>query len=62
LVSEADIQALVHEHPTVLPISEIDPAFIGPVPICRELVTPAGNIDNFMVTPSGLPVIVECKL
>jgi hypothetical protein len=62
LVSEADIQALVHEHPTVLPITEIDPMFVGPVPICRELVTPAGNIDNFMVTPSGLPVIVECKL
>src|SRR5215472_15687572 len=22
----------------------------------------AGAIDNFMVTPSGLPVLVECKL
>ncbi|WP_426042396.1 hypothetical protein [Brevundimonas sp. TWP2-3-4b1] len=27
-----------------------------------ELQTPAGPIDNFMVTPSGLPVLVECKL
>ena len=27
-----------------------------------ELKTPAGPIDNFMVTPSGLPVLVECKL
>ena len=36
--------------------------FSGPVPICTELNTPAGPIDNFMVTPSGLPVLVECKL
>jgi len=61
-VSEADIQALVHAHPTCLPIAEIDPMFSGPVPICTELNTPAGPIDNFMVTPSGLPVLVECKL
>lgn len=36
--------------------------FSSPVPICTELNTPAGPIDNFMVTPSGLPVLVECKL
>jgi hypothetical protein len=61
-VSEADIQALVHEHPACLPIAEIDAMFSGPVPICTELNTPAGPIDNFMVTPSGLPILVECKL
>lgn len=61
-VSEAAIQALVQAHPSCLPIIEIDPQFAGPVPICIELNTPAGPIDNFMVTPSGLPVLVECKL
>ena len=61
-VSEAYIQALVHEYPACLPIAEIDALFSGPVPICTELNTPAGPIDNFMVTPSGLPVLVECKL
>jgi hypothetical protein len=61
-VSEAEIQALVHEYPGCLPISEIDPMFANPVPVCRELNTIAGPIDNFMVTPSGLPVLVECKL
>lgn len=61
-VSEEAIQKLIHEHPSCLPISEIDPIFVGPVPICMELNTPAGPIDNFMVTPSGLPVLVECKL
>jgi hypothetical protein len=57
-VSEAYIQALLHEHPACLPIAEIDAMFSGPVPICTELNTPAGPIDNFMVTPSGLPVLV----
>jgi hypothetical protein len=61
-VSEDAIQRLVHEHPKCLPIAEIDPMFCGAVPVCRELATPAGAIDNFMVTPSGLPVLVECKL
>lgn len=61
-VSEAALQKLIHEHPTCLPIAEIDPMFCGPVPICTELNTTAGPIDNFMVTPSGLPVLVECKL
>lgn len=61
-VSEAAIQQLIHEHPQCLPIAEIDPMFSGPVPICMELNTPAGPIDNFMVTPSGLPILVECKL
>lgn len=61
-VSEAEIQALIHENPSCLPIQEIDPLFAGPVPVCTELNTLAGPIDNLMVTPSGLPIIVECKL
>jgi hypothetical protein len=62
-VSELDIQMLVQTHPECLPIAEIDPMFINPVPICIELNTIlAGSIDNFMVTSSGLPVLVECKL
>jgi len=61
-VSEAYIESLVHEHPACSPIAEIDAMFSRPVPICTELNTEAGRIDNFMVTPSGLPVLVECKL
>lgn len=60
--SEADVQELVHNHPEILPIAEIDPSFLGLVPVCRELNTPAGPVDNFMITPSGLPVLIECKL
>lgn len=61
-ISEAMVQELVHQFPTCLPIAEIDPLFVNAVPICRELTTPAGAIDNLLVTPSGLPVLVECKL
>lgn len=61
-MTEAAIQELVHRFPSCLPIAEIDPLFANPVPVCRELSTPAGAIDNFMVTPTGLPVLVECKL
>lgn len=61
-ISEAAIQDLVHRFPNCLPIAEIDPAFTGPIAICRELKTPAGQIDNLLVTPSGMPVLVECKL
>lgn len=61
-VLEADIQEMVHDHPSILPIAEIDPIFANPVAICRELRTPAGPIDNLLVTPTGLPIIVECKL
>jgi hypothetical protein len=61
-VSEAAIQDLVHRFPSCLPIAEIDPAFVGPIAVCRELKTSAGQIDNLLVTPSGMPVLVECKL
>jgi hypothetical protein len=56
------LRDLVHDHPEILPIAEIDPSFLGAVSICTELATPAGRVDNFLVTPSGLPVLVECKL
>lgn len=60
--SEAQIQAFVHAHAECLPVTEVDPVFTSPVSICRELNTMAGPIDNLLITPSGLPIIVECKL
>jgi hypothetical protein len=60
---EDHIQALVHAHANVLPIAEIDPMFVGAVAVCREMqLGKAGRVDNFLITPSGLPVLVECKL
>lgn len=61
-IPESAIQEMVHRHPSCLPIAEIDPLFMNPIPICRELSTPAGPIDNLLMTSAGLPVLVECKL
>lgn len=61
-VSEDELQALIHSFAECLPIGEIDSLYLGAVPVCRELSTPAGPIDNLLITPTGLPVLVECKL
>ena len=44
------------------PAADIDPIFVGAVAVCREMQLGNGRVDNFLVTPSGLPVLVECKL
>jgi hypothetical protein len=59
---EAFIQRLVLDHPALLPLNEIDPTCVDPVPVCDELPTRAGPVDVFMITPTGMPVLVECKL
>lgn len=59
---EAFVQSLVMRHPDLLPVREIDPSCDLPVPVCSELSTAAGPIDGFLLTPSGRPVLVECKL
>lgn len=59
---EAFIQRLVFDHPELLPLSEIDPTCVDPVPICDELPTNAGPVDVFLITDTGMPVLVECKL
>ncbi|MEO8198634.1 MAG: DUF4268 domain-containing protein [Thermoanaerobaculia bacterium] len=56
------LQATLFEHPSVLPIDEIDIAYEGCIPVCRELNTAAGPIDLLYVTPKGRLVIVETKL
>ncbi len=56
------LQDLLFNHPQCLPISDIDDSFLELVPICREMNTPAGPIDNFYLTPRGKPVILEAKL
>ncbi len=56
------LQNLLFQYPQSLPIADIDDSFLGLVPICREMNTPAGSIDNFYLTPRGKPVILEAKL
>lgn len=59
---EAWLQRLIMHHPSLLPVDQIEPAFHSLVPICVELPTPSGYVDNLFVTPAGDIVLVECKL
>jgi hypothetical protein len=62
LFDEDWLQRRLHEHPTCLPIDEIEPAFGQLIPVCMELATPHGFIDNVYMTPTGDIVIGEVKL
>jgi hypothetical protein len=56
------IQHLIHDHPELLPIDELEQALTPLVPVCIELPTPGGFLDNLFVTPTGGLVLAECKL
>ena len=56
------LQSLIHQHPMCLPMGEIEPAFVGVLPVCMELPVCKGWVDNLLMTPDGNIVIVEVKL
>lgn len=60
--NERWIQNLVDKHPSVLPISSIEPAFQSAVSCCMEMPLRSGFLDNLLVTPFGDLILVECKL
>jgi hypothetical protein len=59
---EAWLQRLIHQNPSILPIEEIDPSLDAFFPICREMQTPRGFVDNLLMTGLGDIAIVETKL
>jgi hypothetical protein len=59
---EAWLQKLIFRFPQLLPVRELEPGFSPILPVCLELPTPAGNVDNLYITESGDLVIAECKL
>jgi hypothetical protein len=61
-VQEKWLQALIHAHPELLPVAQIEPGFGVPVAAAREVVCGHGIIDNLYVTPTGDLVLVEAKL
>ena len=61
-LSEDRLQELIHGHPEILPIGDIEPGFSRLVPVCRELGTKHGPIDNLLMTAEGDIVLVEVKL
>lgn len=56
------LQKLLAEHPEVLPINEIEPAFQPLIFLGREIPTNVGSIDLLYSTPAGYLTIVETKL
>lgn len=56
------LQKLVQSHPGLLPVGEVEPAFMPLSPVCMELPTTRGSIDNFFITPTGNLIFAECKL
>lgn len=59
---EREIQDLIFKNPQCLPISDIDESYNPIIPVCKELNTPVGPLDIFMITPNGDIVIIETKL
>jgi hypothetical protein len=60
--NEAWLQQLIMRHPGLLPIAQVEPAFVPIIPVCMELPVPSGYIDNLYVTPHGNLVVGETKL
>jgi len=60
--SEEWLQKLLFENPTILPFSDLEPAFDGSIPIVRELATNAGSVDLVYVNSKGYITLVETKL
>lgn len=59
---EAWLQQLIMSHPNLLPLDQIEPAFASAVPICIELPSSSGFLDNLLITPTGNIILIECKL
>ncbi|MCX6878066.1 MAG: DUF4268 domain-containing protein [Verrucomicrobia bacterium] len=56
------LQDLLYKHPESLPVAEINPSYAGLIPICREMLTPAGPIDVLYATREGRLAVLEAKL
>jgi hypothetical protein len=59
---EAWLQAMLFENPDLLPIADLDPSFGPLIPLCRELRTESGRVDNLYADRFGRLTLVECKL
>lgn len=62
IFNEGWLQSLLFENPTILPFSDLEPAFDGSIPIVRELPTGAGPVDLMYMNSKGYITLVETKL
>ncbi|MXZ90761.1 MAG: hypothetical protein F4W95_05450 [Chloroflexi bacterium] len=61
-IDEPTLQDLLFRFPQTLPIAEIDPSYSGAVPVCKELVLPAGYADALYINQLGRITLAEFKL
>lgn len=60
--NERRLQELIYDHPTCLPLDQIEPGIGRLVSVCMELPLRVGTADNLFVTPEGNLVLAEVKL
>src|SRR3546814_19272177 len=53
------LQTLIHDHPAILPVSDIEPGFGDLIAAARDGPRGPGNIVNRCMLPSGATVQVE---
>lgn len=61
-MDESSLRDLLFRSPGSLPVRAIDAAYADPVPLCRELRTPAGPIDALYINELGRLILAEFKL
>ena len=61
-VDEATLQDLLFRFPQTLPVANIDPAYAGAIPVCKELTLPSGYADALYVNHLGRLTLAEFKL
>ncbi len=59
---EAWLRDLLWDHPSLLPVADIEPIFDGLLPIAWEVQTGSGLVDLIFVNTEGMITIVETKL
>ena len=59
---EAWLQALLHEHPSLLPVGDVEPEFGGLISLGREINVGGVYVDNLFINSRGYITIVETKL
>jgi RecB family endonuclease NucS len=60
---EATLRDMIADHPSMLPIHDLDPSYGRLVTVTRELAIPGvGFVDVLLIDEHGRLVVVECKL
>lgn len=62
MYSEAHLQELLYDHPSLIPVSEIEPIYEGLQPVAKEVPTGSGFLDLLFMNGKGYLTLVETKL